>query len=38
MGRKRNVYEILIGRERPLLRFEHKWEGSIKLGIREILY
>lgn len=38
MGIKRNAYEILIERERPLWRFEHKREGSIKLGIREILY
>jgi hypothetical protein len=38
MGRKRNAYKILIGRERPLWRFEHKQERSIKLGIGEILY
>jgi hypothetical protein len=39
MGEGRDVYRLLVGRpegERPLGRPRCKWEGNIKLDLREI--
>jgi hypothetical protein len=38
MGGKRNVYKILVKkqRERPLGRPRHRWEDSIRMDLREI--
>jgi hypothetical protein len=38
-GRRRGVYRILVGRpegKRPLGRPRHRWEGNIKMDLREI--
>jgi hypothetical protein len=39
MGDMRNVYNILVGKpegKRPLRRPRRRWEGNIKMGLREI--
>jgi hypothetical protein len=39
MGKGRSVYRILVGRpkgKRPLGRLSRRWEGNIKLDLREI--
>jgi hypothetical protein len=39
MGAKRNTFTILIGNSegtRPLGRPRHRWEGNIKMDLREI--
>jgi hypothetical protein len=39
MGEGRNVYRVLVGNpegERPLGRPRHRWEGGIKVDLREI--
>jgi hypothetical protein len=38
-GEKRNAYRILVGKpegKRPLGRPRRKWEGNIKMDVREI--
>jgi hypothetical protein len=39
MGEGRNVYRVLVGKpkgKRPLGRPRHRWEGGIKMELREI--
>jgi hypothetical protein len=39
MGKVRGVYRVLVGRpegKRPLERPRHRWEGNIKMDLREI--
>jgi hypothetical protein len=39
MGEGRGVYMVLVGRtegKRPLGRPRHRWEGNIKMDLREI--
>jgi hypothetical protein len=39
MGKGRGVYRILVGRpggKRPLGRPRHRWEGNIKLDLKEL--
>jgi hypothetical protein len=39
MGEKRNVYRILMGKpegKRPLGRPRRRWEGNIRMDLREI--
>jgi hypothetical protein len=39
MGTKRNIYRIAVGKPkgmRPLVRHRHRWEGNIKMGLKEI--
>jgi hypothetical protein len=40
MGELRNLYKILIGKpegKRPLRKPRHRWEGNIKMYLREIM-
>jgi hypothetical protein len=39
MGEKRNAYRVLVGKpqgKRPLKRPRRRWEGNIKMDLREI--
>jgi hypothetical protein len=39
MGEMKNIYRILMGkpkRKRPLGRPKYRWEGNIKIDLREI--
>jgi hypothetical protein len=39
MGEERNVYKVLMGKpegKRPLGRPRHRWEGGIRMDLREI--
>jgi hypothetical protein len=39
MGKKRNIHRIFVEKpegNRPLRRPTHKWEGNIKMNLREI--
>jgi hypothetical protein len=39
MGKKRNVYRLLVGKpegKRPLGRLRHRWIGNIKMDLLEI--
>jgi hypothetical protein len=39
IGERRGVYSFLVGRpkgKRPLGRHRHRWEGNMKLDLREI--
>jgi hypothetical protein len=38
MGEIKNVYKVLVGkseRKRPLLRPRRRWEGNIRMNLRE---
>jgi hypothetical protein len=38
-GKSRGVYRVLVGKpegRRPLERPRHKWEGNIKMDLREV--
>jgi hypothetical protein len=41
MGETRSAFRILVGKpegKRPLRRPMHKWEGNIKMDLREIMW
>jgi len=41
MGEMRSVYSILVGKpegNRPLERSRHRWEGNIRMDLREIVW
>jgi hypothetical protein len=41
MGEKRNAYRVLVGKlaiTRPLARPRHRWEDSMKIYLREIVW
>jgi hypothetical protein len=41
MGEMRSVYSILVGKpegNRPFERSRHRWEGNIRMDLREIVW
>jgi len=41
MGEMRNAYKILVGKpegKRPLGRSRHRWEGNIRMDLREVMW